>query len=87
MHTITPGNLMHDSDNDSGDEEWINDLSFLSYLPTGDSLFSVRPGSTKRSFHVYAVITGDVIFGVARPGEPPAPRRGERAPRGRRSTV
>jgi hypothetical protein len=76
---------MHDSDNDSGDGDWVNDLSFLDCLPAGDNLFSVRPGSTKQSFHVYAVIPGDVIYGMARPGAPPVPRRGRRAPRGKRS--
>jgi hypothetical protein len=76
---------MHNSDNDSGDGEWVNDLSFLDHLPADDSSFSVRPGSTKQSFHVYAIIPDDVIYGVAQPGEPPAPSRGARAPRGTRS--
>jgi hypothetical protein len=76
---------MHDSDNESGDGEWVNDLSFLDSLPAGDSSFSIRPGSTKQSFHVYAIIPGDVIYGVAQPGELPAPSRGEGAPRGKRS--
>lgn len=75
---------MHDSNNDSGDGERATDLSFLNRLPADDSSFSVRPGSNRHSFHVYAAIPGDVVYGDVEPGGPIL-RRGARPSRGARS--
>ena len=80
---MTPDKLMPNSDNASDDREWVTDLSFLDHLSAGDSSFSVRPGSIKASFHAYAIIPSDVIYGEVK-NVVAEPTQGERAHRGGR---